>query len=614
MLDLFKSEFARFRLFAWLFCAAQVMAWIMVGKITEILQPGSSKNVLMMLSVVFAGAAFALLTMTLHKRKSHWAYLVHRPMPIDKIHLAVSLAALALLFIGFVLPFTLTLLYLDMFTENVVEMRHYLYCVHMMLVAAMAYFCGSFAVLTPSKGAYLAIWSVTFLILRQSTPVYFDLLIDVVFVAVGYYLARYAFKIDLSTFNERKLGIVFSALVLQPAIIVALVLSQGIYYHIPLMAMGAHPDDDSSRNAFHTYRGKETLEQFSQLLAQSQHPKAAQLKRQLALAEFERLATRNQMPSLKHQLFVKDNDYAVAQAKEGIIWVFSHKDMVYVGRDMINEQFRGYLGVRGFIADGKALEAADRFTRIPRIFGANLIAAGNQLLEVDFKRKALFVRHQLEAGDLYVATPVAAFDKIWLKSQKALYILDQTDFTKSSDTLTADYMYPHPVDTKVDVGIDFTEVPDGYLVLYGSRNFNGYAKGGATLVFIPHESKPAGLATVAFNRQQVPDWIYFQKFIFSPIFNNLVEGTIGTILQFRPLPPEGERYFWQQKLNVGVYWFTVLLALLSAVATWLLSARREISKSNRLLWTVLNLVLSLPGLISFVLLTTSAQSAKGARN
>lgn len=614
MWNIFKSEFARYRLYAWLVCVGQIMLWVMVARIRPILEPGSTKNVLLMLSVVFAGFTLALLSMTINKRKSQWAYLVHRPLAIEKIHLAVSLAGLTLLCVGFVLPFTAVVLFLDLFTHNVVEMRHYLYCLHMLLVAAMAYFCGTFAVLTPGKGAYIAIWSVTFMILRQSNPVWFDLLVDVAFVAVGYYVARCAFKVDLSTFNDSKTGLVVSALILQPALMVILVLSQGLYYHIPLMAMGAHPDDDPTRNAYSTFKHKEVREQFSTLLLKSEHPKAIQFNRQLELAEFEGLTTRNQLPSLKYQLFVKDNDFGVVEPDTDILWVFSHTQMLFSGRTMETDEFKGYFGPKGFIASADEVKEIERFGQVPRLFGANLVAVGNRLLEVDFKRKEVRLKHQISEGDRYVATPVIAFDKVWLKSEKRLYVVDQTDFMSSFEPVEAKHVIPFPVNTALDVALDFTEVPDGFLVQFASRNYHGYAKGGASLLFVPHESNFESLASIRFDAQQVPDWIYFQQFMLSPVVMNMVEGALGTILQFRPLPPEGERFFWQQSHSRSVYWLSLLLAVFSTIATWLVATRRGIVGTNKSLWTGLNLVLSLPGFIAFMLLTNNEPVANQSRS
>lgn len=616
MKALFKSEFARYQTYAGLFCLAQIMLWVFVAKVALILEPGSTKNIALMLSVVFAGFGFAILAMSLHRRKNHWAWLMHRPMTASKIHSAISGAHLALLFIGFVLPFTATVTFLDIFTNNVVELRHYLFCLHMMIVVSVAYFCGCFAVLHHSKAAFLAIWSVTYLILRQSSPLINDLLTDFLFLAATYYLARSSFKVDLSKTDNKSLAIILSAVIIQPAVVLLIVATQAFYYHIPLMAMGEHPDDDLTLNAYSNFNKKDTDQQFSHLLNLSNNPQAKALERQMELAEFTALQTRNRYSDIKHQLFVKDNQFALIDGAEGNLWVFSHQLMVYVGRNVSVDEFKGYLGRRGFIEKDQQLTEQDRFIAVPGTDGQRFITDGNRLLAVDFTLKELTLRHQIEPTDVYVAAPEMAFDKLWLKTQKALHIVDATDFTQSHAEVASEHVINHPVDSNRHLGIKLSEVPEGFLVLYASYHLNGYAQGGAQLSYIKHDGDKEILAQTEFESLQVPSWLYHQQFILSPFVLNLLDGSIGTILQMNSFPPKGSQYFWQQGQSNQIIGLSVLLALISAVLTWILSARKALNTRTRGLWTTMNLILSLPGLLAFVLYHRSitAKTVKGVEH
>jgi hypothetical protein len=193
MFDLFLSEFKRFRLVALVAYVLQIVCWIFIGKMMIILEPQYIKHAILMLCVFSAGVGIGAVQMLLHKRKNHWTYLVHRPIAMPKIHFAISAAALCVIFLGFILPFASVLVYLDLMTNNVVDLRHYLMSVDMMLIATTAYFITSYVVLSPSKLVVISLWMLSYIMMRQNIAASQMLVVAAILSGLSFYMARSAF-------------------------------------------------------------------------------------------------------------------------------------------------------------------------------------------------------------------------------------------------------------------------------------------------------------------------------------------------------------------------------------------------------------------------------------
>ncbi|NQZ09349.1 MAG: hypothetical protein HRT35_19505 [Algicola sp.] len=621
MFHLFKSEFKRYHKAAWLVFIAQMMVWAMIGKISPILAPASQKLMYFIITTGVGGFAFALLSMGLNTRKSHWAYLLHRPLAVHKIHLALTGASLLLLFIGLVLPFTVVLVFLDIFTDNVVDLRHYLYCVHLFGLAAVAYFCGCFAVLTPSKAAYLAIWPVTYLMMGAHRPAGIDLLIDAIFVAISFYAVRLAFKPNLSVKSLKKRAIVVSSLILQPAIVLVMVAAQALYFHLPLSVFSAHPRLDTSQDSLQNFAKLEDQQQYTRLLKHTNFKDKASLQRQVTLGKFKSvIKSTAAVPNpndIKGQLFMKDRSFFIPDVHNKQNWLFSHDQMLFVGRDQQSGKVSGLLGVSGFTENPNFVKP-EPFQAVPVMAGNQFISVKNQLFRIDFEQQKLILLHTLTVDEYYITPANMMFDTVVMASNQTVYLFDAIDFMATDIPLNAKHTIKHPIDAALSLNISMTEVKNGYLLRYTSPHYLGFNQPGASLGFIPHEGQAKYLAKTAFTERQLPAFIEFQLFVFSPIANNLLNGTLPSIVAGDNDKIKPYRYFWQRQYGMGVYLFCLFGAIFSAVVTWVLASRmlnsdKIMNKSNRLVWTLMNAVLALPGLVAFLLLNDWKNTTRGSK-
>ncbi len=608
MFDLFVSELKRYRLIALLFAIIQLAAWGFLSKIQMILLPSSEKHASLVLLSIVAGGLFAIVSVGLHKRKNNWTYLVHRPLAIEKIHLSFSAAGLCLLFVAIHLPFLMVIGCLDIFTDNVVEVRHYLYVLHLFLISANAYFLSQFAVLHPNKAAFSVLWILTYIMLRQHTPPSYELAVDGVLFCLSAFAAHHAFRVNLSSYSSKPLFTVVAVLLLQPAMLMAFIIFQGIYYHIPINILGLSPlsqkPDGQLPSTFKAYSWQGLSEQGQQLLTLTNHPQAKSISRQLNLSEFKALDRNRLRLPYKNGLFMNDHsrNFMLTDQPSDSFWVFSHTQMVFVGRSFQSEKTVGFLGKNGFIALGQSIVTADRFEQVAVPTSTNYIQTKDTLYRVDFDNKKLVLKHQLAAGEFYRTQLNSAFDLVSLMSNKATYLFNKITFLNNNSIATALHRVNHPTAIDDYLTMDITELSNGFVALYSSYYMGGIEKPGAALTYIPHQGKSELLVKHTFTETLHPNLITQQKFMLSPILLNVIDTSISSPIQFSHEPPKLLGYFWQRDIPKEVLIFCIGAALFSGLITWLLATKIKLSNRTRFIWLAINLICALPGLVAFIIL------------
>ncbi len=609
MIDLFKSEFSRYKYAALAFYLVQVLVWVLVSRISFILSPGVNKYLIITLAVIIPGFLFGVLSMGLHSRKNNWAYLLHRPLSKHKIHLALTASAVSLLFIGFVLPLLSVVFALDVFTNNVVDVRHYLFSAHMFALVSITYFIGCFLILTPSKLSILAIWIISYLIVPNLGVASLDLALDLVFATMLFLVVRGSFNVNIAEFASGKMTIIISALILQPAILFILLISQALYYHLPLIAMGNHPGTNTESDFYRGFYNAKSMDAFAQVISASDYADKKSLLRQLTLSEFDSIPRTSFPLAHKGQLFIKDSSFAIINKTDNEMWVFSHDKMIFEGRNIASGIAVGSLTAQGFKSLDAVLTQADLFKAVPLSLEGRTIIFPDQIYRIDFEQQLFVLKHQLTKGEFYQSPVKYAFERVLLSTNKALHVIDQIDYDDPDLQVKTENVVPHPISTNRDFTIELTELLDGFLILYASQHYHGFNMPGAAIKYLQHDGNTDFLGSIEFPDSHLPALIEHQPFMFSPLTMNLVNGSLNSVAKFNENPPAEFRYFWQQRYDITVVLFALIGSLLSAVITFLLASKMPLSKSNRWTWTLLNLLLSIPGLVSFLIL--NSQSKKG---
>jgi len=608
MWDLFCSEFKRYRLAAIVILIGQLVLWTLYSRFDPVLIPRSEKHAFLVFSCLFGGIFFAAISIGLHKRKNSWTYLVHRPLATNKIHAAISCAGLAVLFIAFVLPFLIIICYMDLVTNAIVEFRHYIYMLHLFLIATVAYFLGQFAMLTPNRLVFASLWILTYLIISNQEPVSYFAIVDMTFLATAIYLAHRSFKVNLATYSEDKGVIILSAVVLQPALLVALLSLQAFYYHIPLNIIGAHPNQvelaKEESGSYRQFVRNELPEMFQQVLATSSSSIAESLTRQVTLAEFEDFSRASYRVPQRQGMFMHESTrHFMLSDGESASWYFSHKDMLFVGYDNISNDIIGYLGPRGFISVGQTISEQDRFEHVAIGVNQRYIQTKRSIYRVDFVHKRIDLKHTLTGeNEVYRTVFKPMFDVTAIQSNKATYFFNQVSFNDTFNSEIPSHVIKHPAAITYKLDTTITQTTDGYVLIYLSHHLLGADKAGATLVYAPHEGDTQILATLAFS-QTLPALIHYQRLMISPIVLNILDNTLISAVHFPDELPKQQGYFWLRDIPTIVTVFCIFAALVSAFTIYWLANRCTVSNSNKWLWTTIGLLCGIPGLIAFLLMS-----------
>jgi len=608
MFSLFISEFKRYQKAALILCLVQLGLWNILSRLQMLLHPGSEKHAALVLSCLFGGLLFALLSIGLHKRKNSWTYLVHRPLAINKIHLAISLAGLALLFIAFVLPFLTVCIALDLFTDNVVEMRHYLYALHLFLIMATAYFAGQFIMLHPSKLAFAIVFIFLYLIERNHSPLSYELGVDALLAGLTAYVAHSAFRINLSTYSTKTAVIVISVILLQPAALIGFLMLQAVYFHIPMTILGLDPldkkPDGNMPNTYLEFVRQDAPTIAKQLLTLSKQEETASLVRQAAFAEYKPISRNRVSFADRHGLFMNDTSrsFMLTDSIAKTFWVFSHQHMLFIGRDFHQEKVIGFMGPDGFVSDLENAQHVTRFEYVPSVIFGNNVQTQKRLYKVDFEQQRVNLIHELKDQEHYLTSINQAFDFVVLMSNQNSYLFNRIHFDDADSIVTPTHAVPHPTHIMEFLTVDIAEVSDGFMLVYQGRHLGGIEKPGAALVYQPHEADYRLFSKHIFVEKLYPEFVQNQKFMLSPITMNIIDNTLTSALHFSFEPPRTMGGFWQRHISPQVLYFCVFAAIFSAVITFVVARKIGLPNKTTWLWVVINLVCALPGLATFLML------------
>lgn len=612
MFDLFKSEFKRFRLVALIAFLVLMSGWIFYGKMLSILNPIEINHFILMLSALGGGIGVGAVQMWLHTRKNHWTYLVHRPMPMAKIHFALSAAAIAIITLGFILPFFIVVTYLDIMTNNAVDLRHYLTSLNMLFIAISAYFITSYVMLSASKLTVISLWMITYIISRQNTEASVVIFIALIFAVLSFYMAHNAFKIDRTQLSSKKPMIVLASLSMQPLLFVLLIMAQAVYYHLPLAITKSHPSKDLSRDTQFAFERLESLQQFEKIIANSDSPMTQSLARQLPLAQFEHTWLLNKNRTVKDQIFNADRSYSM-WTSEMDSWVFSHDEMVFKGRNYLNDKLVGYLTNQGFVDSLDKVTPQSRFEFVPNIINDQLIYTQNKLFKVDFELQTITKLFQAPANEKLLGNPVNIFDLSILRTNKALLLFDKTDAMTADKPIAPLHRVDYPIASENYVTVKISQMTDGYLVMFTSDHFYGFEQGGSELIYVEHEGQISSIAKIDFDQYHFPRLLSEQFFTLSPIVANVIDFTLGRLLTTPKTAPESMKYFWQRDYPSSIWLFCLGLAAFSALMTFASVRNLPMSGSNRLLWITLSAIGGLPALIAFFILNDWREALRALR-
>ncbi len=609
MFDLFINELKRYRKVAILGFLAHMIVWAVMTKIFPALAPHTIKFLVLVGLAVLAGTALGVVANSLIRRKNHWTYLVHRPISTGNIHLAISGAHVMALILVVALPIFLIFGFYDVFTTSVVDARYYWTVVHLTCIALTGYFLGSYGVFSPAKASFAALWLMFYVTHETPLPLEIELSVDLFFVISSFALSRYCFKVNPENVRQTSVFTVASVLALQPALLIVLLMIQGTLYHTGLAIFSTHPSKNFELNSYQNFRSKDLPDAFGQLLEQSTNPKATTIAQELALSKYNFTRKHTFNAPTRQQLFFKEKPqrYAMVDETNNRLWVFSHKDMVFVGRNSQADTIEKYIGANGFFNPEKTVKASDKFTQVPAILSNKFIQSADTIYTIDFEHEKVVTKFELPANEVFVKNMKTMFDKVVIQSNKATYFFDTIDFNLSSKTIVPEHVIQHPNDLMRYEQVVISEVMSGYILGYFDNHYFGYNQPGASVIFADRDEKSGEpLVEYAFTEPHVAMPITYQSWLLSPIVMNVFAGIFTSNLHVQGEPYAPYQFFWQRDIPSSVQTLAICLLLASALLSFIVARHFQLSSKQQTLWAILGLTCGIPGLLALMLLNWNA--------
>src|SRR5688572_29371146 len=124
MVNLFKTEVLRHLNWVLILAVAHFLMLYYMFSLGSSFTYGEGSVFWLLATAIFAGI-FGVFQMKLHKRSNDWVYLLHRPLPPAKIHIALTLAGGVLLILALVFPAVAMLVIMHIDGHLGTELRHY---------------------------------------------------------------------------------------------------------------------------------------------------------------------------------------------------------------------------------------------------------------------------------------------------------------------------------------------------------------------------------------------------------------------------------------------------------------------------------------------------------
>lgn len=595
MRDLFMSECRRFRNSALIFAAIHVALQLFVSRLSDILQMRWEQQLVALALYLASGFGFALYQFGTYRQPSRWLWLLHRPMPRAAIFGAITLASTALILFAVGLPALLTVLGKAFFGELTVDTRHYLLVVHVVLFTLAAWLAGAYVVLSRSRFAAV-ILLLPWLMLAHLASGWAMLVPALLCVAILAYLVYTVFKPNRLGPPETGVALAANAIPLQLGFYFAMLWAGSVTYQYGQMVANVHPLNRAvpPAGAFIEQTRSTGRESFLRGLKESNDPRAAQWRRQVALLDVADIEPAGRQYPVRDQVANQDMLHLEEPAQH-IEWTFSHDAMRFRGRDMYTNEHRGWIGVRG-------MGDKTPFAGIPVLVKQGFMTP-QQFYAIN---PNTLQQHQLiglKAPETLSGATKEIGGRLYALTNHRLIAYDKPVDADAMLVERFSVALPGPF-SDLD-RIDIARLLDGTLLSFnaGRQMIQGASDSAQTVMFVDD----AGNAQVVARRALAHDFsplFEHKEFWLSPLLQAIValpdllldKGFIldkGLTAYSNPL---------QRTRPAPVLAAALICTLLAACAAWLWLRPVAISARRKAIWIAASLLVGLPAIPSLMLL------------
>ena len=587
MIDLFKSELQRFRL--WTIAAAVVHAGIL-GFLTRLVDLAQQPlQVYQVFSVAYAvsGTLLGLYQMGSYRRPNQWLSLLHRPMHRLRIAAALGGAGAVLLFVAMALPIALVALYQDTMTARVVDLRHWMLPVAAWLIGLIGYAAGAYAMVANRRHSFAVVVLPVLLMFAQASGVMM-LAVQLSILALLVVLVAIAFRPDPVAPPRSFAAVVLTALPVQVGAYF-LIWMLGFAVEMTWTLSGTHPlnmpvPPKGGYIEAERAQGKDILLSG---IADSRDPDAALWREQIALSDVVTRYPLRSLPRRGELTNVAPMEFDDAEHR--VRWVFTHDGMRFVGYGTLDGRARGVQGA------GPAQAA---FPAPTLQYDDGYLFNANAAYQYDSEQQRIFERVRLPQGEVMASPPAPAGDNVLALSDRAAYFYPGREAANGLDRMQPLLRVPMPAAVGNLSRVDMIELLDGYLVsftytwgVWSSELQQPFQQ----VLRVDGEGRVHPVARRALQ-VDLPPAYPARIWWLSPVLRTLCLGAQDLYAAPDPLraPP--------QPVPTGMVWLALAGCLASLLGAIWVSARQSHSPRERWAWVLLCGVVGLPALVSLWLM------------
>lgn len=584
MIDLFKTEWLRFRSWALAVGLAHLMILTFLDRVADPLQQPLIVYRIYLGALFALGLAFGMVQLSAYARLTAWIELLHRPLSPQRIGASLMLAGLAAIGAAAFLP-VLVLLPFHHLTGGQVESRDLLFPMASWLIAALGYLIGVHVRLGPSKITWTSVILIVWLYQAAASGPW-SVLVQSIAVCTAFALTLANFRPDRDDIGlAQHLGLLSLGSIAIAAVGTYFI---GVLAQIALMFMGIHPLNGIPPKGGIIEATRATGEDLMiDALQTRQTAKARFWADQAALSEIVTIRPEYADVTSRYSLS-NPGDNGIIDRESRLSWLFDRDDMRYHAIDQRTRRLAEIL-------------PSPVFPGVPLLSGEDIIAGGS-VWRYDRLNQRFVVRLSLPPDDRIIAPPSTAWDRTVVLSSRELRLYDNRLASLGERAVPPPVHLMLPQPPAGLIRIDMLELLDSYLVsfTYGADVVDG--RGEANQQVWQLDEKGARLVFVRPLSADYPAVMRYRDAWFAPA---ILAGADKIRSLFGNNDPMTRRP--ARDVPASIVALAMLVHLMSAAAARMLATNRVGSQRARWFWTASVLVLG-PAVL-FALLLSSRRKA-----